>query len=367
MTETTNSYEIKGVLQLITPLHVAAPENGWRYNPANGGQIVIGDDKQPPCTRTQRLPCLARSEDISDQFSGRFGLPIVFSNNIRNRLRRATASILSETLIQRGQSITLDIFHVLQCGAASGNPDKRPLTIDEFNNVRNHFFMGIFAGGPKMVPSTLVTDSLYPITESSLNLGLVPVEYSDMQVPEPCTGVIMTTRTDDVLRFSDNNAPLVIKDYHEAVDLWREETTSKTGDDDITDTKTKKRGLRSWTAHEVVRPGTTMYLNMKINSTREPQLGLLIRGLRRLLSGPIGGLTRYNYGKFKVLDGMYIKDTSSETAEKIPLFVSGLDTLQINEEHETIKSWLAACDEALAEMTPESLETVTMLENGKAA
>ncbi len=116
--------KVTAILQTISPLHIASPESA-RVK-VEKGIILRGAGNVPgtaACTATQTHNILLTKGQIEDGQHPSRSVPIIPSNSIRGRIRRAAAFVIKEHLLKRNEKLTLDAYHTLMSGSPNGYPD----------------------------------------------------------------------------------------------------------------------------------------------------------------------------------------------------------------------------------------------------
>jgi CRISPR type IV-associated protein Csf2 len=228
-------------------------------------------------------------------------LPVFPANDARGRLRRLAAAEIFSLLKSRGELLSIEAYHGMTCGAVTGQLN-RQLTFDMALKGGRHTFLGLFGGGPRMITSGLVVNTLWPVTSATVRAGLVPLYYEDEKTlipPNRLTRAIFYRRIDDAITFSNGEADLVVKEYSTAVADWVKEISSAKSEDG--QRERSKKQLHTFAAVEYVIPGTRFYLNLRVNTERAGlgALGLLIHTLTAFANKQgLGGWTRNGFGSF---------------------------------------------------------------------
>ena len=94
-------------------------------------------------------------------------VPVIAANNIMGRLRRHAAHHLLDAIKAKNERIKIGTYMGLQCGAVTGNPDGRDVTFDEYKETRQHPYIGLFGGGPRMMRRYVRVFNAVPYTDKS--------------------------------------------------------------------------------------------------------------------------------------------------------------------------------------------------------
>ena len=307
MTENT-VFTIHGILRTTTPLHISSPTKAY-YEVATG-DVKFGDpakDKQGifPLVLVQTLGYPGCGKDGTTAY-----VPMIAANNIVGRLRRHAAYIIGEHLIKRSEQLSIGAFNALQCGAATGVPDKDPTTYAQYKASREHLYLGTFGGGPKMFKRHLKVYNLVPETVDTAGFGL-PFEHPHdarpqvYQLSDLIKGV-MENRVDDLERLSKPEfaASLVVNfevSLAERQKLISEQRRKRNGQAED-DTKQGRESVRAVPCHQYVPPNVEFPFVFELEGD-EAKLGFLLKILERFAStDTIGGRSRNGYGHFALQD-----------------------------------------------------------------
>lgn len=292
-------FEVK--LRNISPIFSAAPGAATvsldgSINPLGGGFPLI-----------QQRTLGVLSEDSDGETLTRSRLPIVPANTMRNLLRRTMLKhTLEQTIRDRGK-LSIDAFAAAYAGSATGNPDGQPNTFDDIVTLRNHMFIGLFGGGPRMLEGKLRVENLYPIHQNAQRI--IGDGYEDSAVQGYLLDIIWTRRVDPITRLLDKNDIETIEGGIESVNGWvsklLEDSAAnvkkrKKTDDSATDSdeKTGKnlRGLNAFNAHEVVIPGVPWLWRFTVDQPTSAQVGLILQALSNLDKMSVAGGHSKGYG-----------------------------------------------------------------------
>jgi CRISPR type IV-associated protein Csf2 len=291
-------YRIVGILKLTSPLHVAAP--GDRVIDLNSLLPSYGKGGLPLSGTIHYPLALSDAEILNEELENPHGRGLIFvpvfpANDVRGRLRRRGAEEVFKVLASRGELLTLETYHGMMCGAVTGQPSKE-LTFDLALKSGRHSFLGLFGGGPRLVSSCLQIHTLWPITNTTIKVGLVPPCYEDDKVSvrtNRLTQAIFYRRIDDALVFSDGRTELIVQEYSTAVGDWIRQLGSG---------ERSKKQLHTFAAIEYVIPGTRFYSEIKVETERAGlgALGLLIHSVTAFANKQgIGGWIRNGFGRFE--------------------------------------------------------------------
>lgn len=304
---------IEGLIRLTTPMHCTMP-----------------GDKIKDATPTMQMSIITAS--------GRDTVPYFPGNDLRGRMRRKAAAIVMPALVNEGGKMPIDLYAGLTCGASDASPENE-LTIEEALRSAKNVYMGLFGGGKRLLRSRFSVQDLIPVTQNTINTGLVPKKF---EVVDPEKGGALidaawklighTTmfRVDDVMRVTRpeelaatvQDAETSVSDYqahHLGISATRkEEKKAKVTDE----AKTKKSDTANMMAIQFVQPGTHMYFRMDFHDgVTDAQIGLMLLSLEALVNEKaLGGWCRVGFGKYDIPEMDLVRD-----GERLPVFADAGD------------------------------------------
>lgn len=385
-----NQMTVEGIFRLTTPLHISAAEKGrivdmetLRIRPGNPTPDA------PPITTVVKMPITSAAEGFEEELEGteeapkRRGVggqeraPYIPANTLKNRLRRVAAKVVYDAIQKRGEKLSLETYHGMMCGAATGQPGKMQ-GLNEAREASTNPFLGIFGGGPRMAHGAIQVRPAFPIVQETISASIVPGKYAEQMSPLPlyaCTTAVFFRRVDDVLEFRDPYAERIIDNYEEAVREWqkavgenaearkkqraeRQESGKTAGDKKG---GAKKMSLQSFQAREDVIPGIPFYFRLTLDLTNVGMAGagLLLQALNRfaLEDGQIGGKKSLGCGFFTAKADL----TLNGQTEPLWRVVDGETMLNQGPLQNQIA---AGWETALPAMTAASLEKIYRLPTG---
>ncbi|WP_455233415.1 type IV CRISPR-associated protein Csf2 [Geopseudomonas aromaticivorans] len=317
--------KITVILRNKTPLHSSAP--GVSKITLDGR---IGDANGFPLIRTRTMPLPApRGEGVMTMVP----VPLIPNNTMRNALRRAMLDSVFNQLRGRA-SISVGAYAGANSGNASGNPEGVPATFDETMAIRNHVFLGLFGGGPRMIEGRLKVDALYPIHPDALRT--IGDGYEERMISGKLTDVVWQRRVDPISQAADESVAELITGGAESLTAWAvnsleqsRRAADKRNKGGKKGAKAEEgaeeaeedggRGLKAFNAHEVVVPGIDWLWRIKMENPTKAQVGLVLQGINRIGDVQIGGGHAKSYGEVEIqdvlLDGESIWDGSSLASE----------------------------------------------------
>ena len=363
------------IFRTVTPYHSSQP--GISRVDLNGNFISNGQGF--PCIRTRHSSFLIPTDEKWD----RQWRPIMPANSLRHALRERIAQRYFDAF--RGKcTLSLGAYAAILSGNATGNPDGAPAPFTVIQKTRNHPFLGLFGGGPRMIEGKLIVDQAIPIVSSLL--GYIPDAPQELALPDSVrlTEIVFKRRVDPVMKLDENQIDL-IAGLPESMDAWfnsyyapssgvKQEKTAKKDDESASavnskETKAAKknkesketkedkeineqeetkennesgRGLMAFNAHEVVIPGVPWMWKVHAKAPLTPaQIGALLDGVSQLHGTRLGGMSALGYGQIEIM---------SITLDSTEYWDAQSHTLQDNAA-EYLNTWIESIDE-----TPEAFE-----------
>ena len=237
-------------------------------------------------------------------------VPVVPGNTMRNLLRRTMLDELIMPTLKGKGALSIGAYAAAYAGNASGNPEGVPATFDETLKVRNHAFLGLFGGGPRMMEGRLRMDSLYPIHVDALRV--IGEGFEEHLSSGKITDIVWQRRTDPVLKIKEESTAEIIKDGPAAITQWavnamgasleRAQKRKAKNDEDAASEGPSVRGLAAFNAHEVVIPGIDWLQSMTLVDPSPAQVGLVLLALAKMPNKAIAGGHAKGYGAFDIRD-----------------------------------------------------------------
>lgn len=270
--------DIQVKLRNVSPLFSAAP--GASAIDISGKLMPSGQGF--PYVRTRRTSLLAPDADMGTRWAE---VPIIPSNTIRNLLRRIMlAEIVEPALIDNRHKLSIGAYATAYAGNQSGNPDGVASGFDEIAKMRNHPFIGLFGGGPRMLRGRLRVGHLYPIHQDALRI--IGEEYQDEAAKGRLTDTVWKVRKDPIQRLTETEQTAVLQEGAEAANAWLqaslESALSKKDGGNADEASKDERGLNAMNAHEVVIPGVSWLCKVSMESPSDAQIGMVLSAIGRL-------------------------------------------------------------------------------------
>lgn len=354
MAETTK-YRIHAFLRTLSPMHIASPESAW----LNTDTMRMTHVKAPgttPCTAVQKMPIPAMSAD-----GGYIAqVPVIAANNIMGRLRRHGAAHVLDALVARGEKVSIRTYSAITCGAVTGNPDGRDVTFNEYRETRQHPYIGLFGGGPRMMRRYVRTYNAVPaMKETEFMFSRFPHPYLDEESHYANVesyrlfGHWTFRRNDDLRDLMDlGRASASIEDFGDEIIKRQALILADRAGKDADDGSASRNSTKTWSSIEFVVPGIIFPLVFELDVTSQ-QLGLFLSSLDSFSDMErLGGYVRNGFGLFALDDVMLSMVDDGEHNEHVRIF----DNSRLTTDDEIVANALSAWHEAAATMSGADLD-----------
>lgn len=291
------NYSFLAVLTTTSPLHITEPSSDRIQL---DGRVISGDAGFPYARTTKMWvnpsPLVTTQDESSRKSGSLLPVPCIPSNTLAGLLRRRAARAIFDHIVKRGEKLSIDAYNVLECGAASGKPDKANPTVKEIVAASLHPYFGLFGGGPRLLRRKLRVDTALAITE--VTQDYLHTHFHDATSPKQLLGNVWQRRNDDLLHVVDpKTQSLVIADFLPAVNAYQD---GRSTDKVVSEESDKSSsGLDRFNALEHVSPGVHFALRFDIEDATPAQAGLFLHSLLSLAKlNRIGGQGRRGFGRF---------------------------------------------------------------------
>lgn len=358
-------YVVHGVLRTKTPLHISTPEQA--YWEAATDTVTPGKPAEPngqfQITLVQRLsfPRVRLNKDGTAWLSS--SIPMISANNMIGKLRRNAAAIMEDHFTSRGEQISIGAFNVLQCGAATGSPDKELPKYGDFRSARAHLYLGLFGGGPKLMRRHLRVGNLIPHTEDTWDKG-ESFDHPFYEAPKyhwnDLSQRVMENRVDDLQRLSvPDRAARVIIDFEETIASRQKDIAAQRSSAQKKEERAagkEKLSIGTPVCHEFVPPNVEFPFTFTLLGD-ESKLGFFLSILERTATrDTFGGRVRNGYGQFDLKE-VCLSAYDPMTGEELFEPITGLfNNNTISSNSEVVFNAIAAFKENLAKTTVEEFE-----------
>lgn len=324
------------VLRNLSPVFSADPQ---KAKVTADGEFVSAKQRDAfACTRIRRL-----SVASADKESGGFttkDVPVVPGNTMRNLLRRTMLEQIVLPQIKGNSMLSIQAYAGAFSGTASSKPEGVPASMSETVTIRNHPFLGLFGGGPRMIQGRMKVDNLYPIHRDCLRI--IGDGYEEDMVSGKITDLVWLRRVDPITKITEEDAAEVIQggvdtavqwvvDMLAASDANKTKRTAKKEElTESADAEEIAKGLGTFNAHEVVIPGVDWVLQINIDNPTPAQQGMILHAIAKMPELSLAGGHAKGYGRFKIkdviVDGQpcWVNDTYSDD-EVVTLALDALD------------------------------------------
>ncbi|MFW5886444.1 MAG: type IV CRISPR-associated protein Csf2 [Bacteroidota bacterium] len=346
---------VDGNIVLKSPLHISDPRSA-RYDPETD-KIAYGKVGSP-CTLTRHMDFHCPAHMSEKNKSGIFTVPVIPANGLRGTIRRLSSRVIEEHIVNNlDDKINFQTYLGMHCGAITGRPEPGDIAMAEVKGFRDHFFLGLFGGGPRIIPGKLRVATAYPVLDYFIeDLPLIPdnrkIGEQVMSIVDSWRlfQVVPLPRVDDLVQIRDDFAKISVDEYKNVMLNLLEEAearrkSKKSGEERKSDDKI---GLQAINFYQTVIPGTRFYSKFEVDGN-PAQVGMLLKGLEKFVQkGIIGGKSACGLGSF-----MHNFQISIDGLKPEPVF--NLKTNTLNMESESIKEIIQIFEEVLDEVNPDSL------------
>lgn len=340
MSEQFKKYRLHAFLRTLSPLHITSPESA-RLDVANM-KVVYGDSMGIPLNQVQKLNVKETGEKVRS-------IPVIAANNIAGRLRRHTAAKVLDVLKAKGQRVSITTYSAMQCGAATGKPDGRDPQFTEFRETREHPYIGLMGGGPRMAHRYVSVMNALPYMDgTAFMLGTAKHPHLDDAVHKFGQDARQLTQF-WILNRNDDLRELVNVAQAQDTILNFEEEINKRQQAILADSKSNSNGegssrhsTRSFSSFEFVVPG--VYFPMRFDLTvNDAQLGLFLMALDSFADTErLGGQARNGMGQFSLSDVVLTDPQNNILADN--LFVNNRLRHDVPFVQDALKAWGAAAE-----------------------
>ncbi|MCW5258897.1 type IV CRISPR-associated protein Csf2 [Verminephrobacter eiseniae] len=338
-------------LKTLSPLHIAAP--GDMRLGTDTMKVVYGNSGGVPCTGIQKLAVYGTDNRMHD-------VPVIAANNIIGRLRRHAASKVLDVLAAKGQKVSIQTYSALTCGAATGKPDGRDVTFDEYRETRAHPYIGLFGGGPRMmrryvrgfnaVPFTEATRCMFErVRHPNLDEEAHFIPKTDLQ---KLLGHWIFNRNDDLRDLVNmSQAAASIESFAEQI-IERQKLilADRRTTDDGEGRASSRHSTKTFSAFEFVVPGVVFPVCFELDVTKA-QFGLFLLALDYFAKVErLGGHVRNGLGQFSLSDVVAQDDAGEVIASNL------FHESRLQRGHEFVAEQLSAWAAATAAISGADLD-----------
>lgn len=340
---------IHTLIRVLTPLHIAAPSS-VRFD-ASTGNMSMSAEGTMPCTGVQKMPVVPAEADKDIAY-----YPVIAANNVAGRLRRHAARIVLDVLKSKGQRVSLATYGTLQCGAWTGKPDGEDMRYGEYLEAKNHPYLGLFGGGPKLMRKGFRLHNALPaVADIRALLGHLAHPHGDgvmNNIPAHRMTKAWGFRRNDDLRdlVGMSAAASTVDDFERVFDerqtkIIEEQAKGKDGDGSRTSTKT-------YSALEFVLPGTMFDTSFEmLDGVTDAQMGLFLLSLDSFANTErLGGYVRNGFGVVSFASVVMVDESGAESS----IFNNG----RLNLANELVAGYVSAWHEAAEDLDAARLDAM---------
>lgn len=308
-------YRLHAFLRTLSPLHITSPESA-RLDVATM-KVTYGDSMGIPLNQVQKL-------NVSEAGGSTRAVPVIAANNIMGRLRRHAAGKILGVLTAKGDKVSISTYSALQCGAATGKPDGRDVLFTEYREAREHAYVGLFGGGPRMMRRYVRGINAVPYMDStafmysrSKHPYLDEAVHKSAQDTRRMTQFWILNRNDDLRELVNiSQAQATITNFDEEI-AKRQQAILADSKANSEGDSTSRHSTRSFSSFEFVVPGVYFPMTFDLN-VNEAQLGLFLLTLESFADTErLGGHTRNGMGQFSLTDVVLTDESNNIIADSI--------------------------------------------------
>lgn len=352
-------YRIFGRATTTAPLHIAQPGD---YKVDINGRSTPGAAFPMTAVQTMRY-YLEDGTMITD--------PVIPANTIRGGLRRKAATILEDALIANGERVDWRLYNAIRVGTPHGQLSTMSPTAKEHEQASGHVYAGLFGGGQAMYRSRLIINTAIPVSAEADAAGLLPPgtwvteaagdEGSEKQQYGPrFRDRIFYRRFDDLKSLSDPNLERVLDDWITQIDEYQA-LTGRQLEDEEGGSKATMRGLNTFTAMEIVRPGVPFGIDLEVAGEDEAgkaRVGMALKAIEALANSRMGGWVRNGFGRMA-----WDLSLATPDGETVKVLSCAQGRHELNTSNELVAEVVEAAEEKLEAVTAAELEKIFL--NGK--
>lgn len=315
MSQQYKQYRLHAFLRTLSPLHITSPESA-RLDVANM-KVVYGDSMGIPLNQVQKL-------NVQEMGGVVRPVPVIAANNIMGRLRRHTAAKVLAVLKAKGQKVAISTYSALQCGAATGKPDGRDVLFTEYREAREHPYVGLLGGGPRMMRRFVRAMNAVPYMDATAFMfgrnkhpHLDEAVHKSAQDARRLTQFWILNRNDDLRELVNvGQAQDTIQDFTEEINK-RQQAILADSKSNADGDGSSRHSTRSFSSFEFVVPGVYFPISFDLNVS-DAQLGLFLLGLDSFAATErMGGHVRNGLGQFSLSDVVLTDDANTIVADNL--------------------------------------------------
>lgn len=362
MSTKTKKFIIAIDITTTAPLHITAIEKGT-YDPST--QKLVRFDGTGLGTSLTRTQAMANSPQVLESGGVITPLvPVIPASTIAGKLRRAAGTLIAESLVGRGLTITPDAYNVLMSGMANTELKADEKIHEVLRAARNEPFLSLFGGTSFALSAHSVIAEGWPLVESTLAC-LMTEPIADVQPFKSVydmTEVLPIVRKNDV---AEMKAAILeravgieaLASYVAGQGTMRADSKAKKAAGE----EGKKTDMRTLNGVEIVKTGVNFALRVEVTSFSESHLGLMLLAIQAFMrEGQVGGKAARGFGRFTVSGSrLYQVEPDSRTKSVVASLFEGKQSGYAFVVNDLVDAALIAAEDYLDEITPVTLEAFT--------
>ena len=228
------------------------------------------------------------------------------------------------------------------------------MTYNEYLRAKNHVYLGLLGGGPRLVRRRMQVLDALPCNEflRTHSYAIAHPHTENCRVSKngyELTAAACFKRGDDIRYLVSAE---LMQSSVEDFDQEMQRRTLEILEDQKKKDEGQSNNIRSstvvWSSFEFVKAGTDFDFTIKLNDVTDAQIGLFLHSLNRFAHKHFGGQSRNGLGRFALNDVMLVGD-----GVEIENIFNNNELVTTNE---GIAPFMAAWDDAVATVSAAELE-----------
>ena len=355
-------YIIAVDITTTAPLHITAIEKG-AYDPATQKLVRFdGNGLGTALTRTQGLAHQAYTLESGNVVTPL--VPVIPASTVAGKLRRNAGTLIAQSLVGRGLTISPDAYNVLMSGMANTELKADEKIPEVLRAARNEPFLSLFGGTSFALSAHSVVAEGWPLIAGTQSC-LMSEPIADLQ---PFTSVYDMTDVQPIVRkndVADMKHPILeqvvgvdaLATYVEGQGAMRSESKAKKAANE----EGKKTDMRTLNGVEVVKTGVNFALRVELTAFNESHLGLMLLAMQSFMrDGQVGGKAARGVGRFVVSGSrLYEVEPDTRIQKVVTSLFEGKDLGYAFAANETVDKAVTAAQDYLDDIDPAMLEAFT--------
>lgn len=362
MKNLAKKYIIAVDITTTAPLHITAIEKG-AYDPATQKLVRFdGNGLGTALTRTQGLAHQAYTLESGNVVTPL--VPVIPASTVAGKLRRNAGTLIAQSIVGRGLTISPDAYNVLMSGMANTELKADEKIPEVLRAARNEPFLSLFGGTSFALSAHSVVAEGWPLIAGTQSC-LMSEPIADLQ---PFTSVYDMTDVQPIVRkndVADMKHPILeqvvgvdaLAAYVEGQGAMRSESKAKKAANE----EGKKTDMRTLNGVEVVKTGVNFALRVELTAFNESHLGLMLLAMQSFMrDGQVGGKAARGVGRFVVSGSrLYEVEPDTRIQKVVTSLFEGKDLGYPFAANETVDKAVTAAQDYLDEIDPVMLEAFT--------